>query len=114
MTHKEAAIKLFQHGPLSAKEFISISGWGEKQSQNILSELFLDGKLNRIKRGVYELNQSKLITTQVLLTIKHTREIPDLTDLIADRVYRMDKVEDVTAERLDLVKLPVVVEMKGE
>lgn len=55
-----------------------------------------------------------MITTQVLLTIKHTREIPDLTDLIADRVYRMDKVEDVTAERLDLVKLPVVVEMKGE
>lgn len=39
-----------------------------------------------------------MIETKIILTIKHTRPIPDLCDLVAGRAYTLSHVEDVTAE----------------
>jgi hypothetical protein len=39
-------------------------------------------------------------TTYLLLKIEHTKDIQDLTDIAAGRVYTLDKVEDVTASLL--------------
>jgi hypothetical protein len=36
-------------------------------------------------------------TTYVLLKIEHTKDIPDLTDIAAGRVYTVDKVHDASA-----------------
>lgn len=52
--------------------------------------------------------------TQILITVEHTKEIPDLVDKVAGRAYTIDGVEDVTAKRLDLIELPVVVDMGVE
>lgn len=49
--------------------------------------------------------------TQILLTVEHSKEVPDLLDKVAGRVYTLDGVEDVTAKRLDLIELPVIVDM---
>lgn len=38
-----------------------------------------------------------MITT-ILLTVTHTKPLPDLTDMAAGRVYCLDGVEDVTAD----------------
>lgn len=38
-----------------------------------------------------------MLTTQIILTIRHSKEIPDLLDKVAGRAYSMDGVEDVTA-----------------
>lgn len=35
--------------------------------------------------------------TAILLTIEHSKPIPDLTDIAAGRVYTLDGVSDVTA-----------------
>lgn len=51
--------------------------------------------------------------TQILLTIEHEKEVPDLLDKVAGRAYTIDGVEDVKAElvadvqAVDLVRLPV-------
>lgn len=39
-----------------------------------------------------------MIETKITLTIKHTRPLPDLCDLVAGRAYTLQHVEDVTAE----------------
>jgi hypothetical protein len=39
-------------------------------------------------------------TTYLLLKIEHTKDIQDLTDIAAGRVYTLDKVEDVAASLL--------------
>lgn len=39
-----------------------------------------------------------MIETKITLTIKHTRPLPDLCDLVAGRAYTLSHVEDVTAE----------------
>lgn len=49
--------------------------------------------------------------TQILLTVEHSKEVPDLLDKVAGRAYSIDGVEDVTAKRLDLIELPVIVDM---
>lgn len=35
--------------------------------------------------------------TEIILTVEHTKEIPDLLDKIANRIYVIDNVQDVTA-----------------
>lgn len=35
--------------------------------------------------------------TTILMTIEHSKPIPDLTDIAAGRVYTLDGVKDVTA-----------------
>lgn len=44
--------------------------------------------------------------TQILLTIEHDKEVPDLLDKVAGRAYTIDGVEDVSAK--PLIELPVV------
>lgn len=39
-------------------------------------------------------------TTYLLLKIEHTKDIPNLAFFAEDRIYRMDKVENVTASLL--------------
>ena len=39
----------------------------------------------------------KYLETKIELTIKHTKPIGEMTDLVSGRVYTMDGVEDVTA-----------------
>jgi hypothetical protein len=48
------------------------------------------------------------VKTQILLTIEHDKEVPDLLDKVAGRAYTLDGVKDVKAELPDLVSLPVV------
>lgn len=42
-----------------------------------------------------------MIETKITLTIKHTRPLPDLCDLVAGRAYTLSHVEDVTAKVVD-------------
>ena len=46
--------------------------------------------------------------TQILLTIEHEKEVPDLLDKVAGRAYTIDGVEDVSAQLKPLIELPVV------
>ena len=40
--------------------------------------------------------------TQILLTIEHKKDIPNLLDKVAGRAYTLTGVDDVTVEQLDL------------
>lgn len=42
-----------------------------------------------------------MLETKLLLTVKHTKPIGEMTDLIAGRAYTMDGVEDATATLLE-------------
>lgn len=59
MTHRYAAIQLLRHGELSAKEFIEITGWTFGEAHNVLGRLFEEGVVRRIKRGVYQLVETR-------------------------------------------------------
>ena len=39
--------------------------------------------------------------TYVLLEIEHTKDVPDITDKVAGRVYTLDNVQNTTATLLD-------------
>lgn len=60
MTRCYAACKLLEHGPLSLREFIEITGWGRSIASARLNDLLLRGRVERrIVRGhrhyLYEL-----------------------------------------------------------
>lgn len=54
---------------------------------------------NDAKEGDGKMN--KLMRSYVLLEIEHSKTIPDITDIVAGRVYTLDKVENTTATLLD-------------
>lgn len=43
MTRTYAAKRLLEHGPLTAKDFAAITGWGKKASKSTLAALLLTG-----------------------------------------------------------------------
>lgn len=112
MTRNEAALKLFSHGPLSVREFIQITGWGEKVAYNVLSELASSGDLARPKRGMYQLAGQPMFKTQVLVTIKSRTPLPDnVTDILAARAYQWLHAKggqgDAEARIVNLLELPI-------
>lgn len=50
MTRKEALEKLLQHGPEDLGELTRITGWPEHETQNVLLQLIVAGKV-RCMRG---------------------------------------------------------------
>lgn len=90
MTKHEAAIKLFKHGPLSVQEFVEISRWSQNVCYNVLSELAQNGELERTRRGFYQLASAPMLTTQVLVTIRHRAPIDGklAANTLAARAYQ--------------------------
>ena len=62
MTRSYALLKLLEHGPLSRREIIEITGWTEKQVHSVLQYLVELGKISKDKKlwvnpnGVFEKN----------------------------------------------------------
>lgn len=46
--------------------------------------------------------------TQILITIHHANEVPDLLDKVANRVYTIDGIEDVSVKSPELLELPII------
>jgi hypothetical protein len=59
MTHRYAAIQLLRLGPLSASEFREITGWRFRVAHNVLGELRSAGVIRCVKRGVYQLVETR-------------------------------------------------------
>ena len=55
MTRQHAAIKLFEHGPLTRYEFIEITGWTRTTAGRTLYRLVDGGWIKRIERGFFAL-----------------------------------------------------------
>lgn len=49
---------------------------------------------------------SNHFTTRITLLIIHSKPLPDLTDLAAQRIYTLDGVEDVTASLESPAEVP--------
>lgn len=51
MTRKEALEKLLQHGPEDLGELTRITGWPEHETQNVLLQLIVAGKVRCVRCG---------------------------------------------------------------
>lgn len=59
MTRRHAAIQLLRLGPLSARDFIAITGWPDRACRRLLSYLVNDaGSVKRVGR-TYQLVETK-------------------------------------------------------
>lgn len=62
MTRSYALLKLLEHGPLSRRDIVEITGWTEKQVHSVLQYLVELGKIAKDKKlwvnpnGVFEKN----------------------------------------------------------
>jgi DNA-binding IclR family transcriptional regulator len=62
MTRSYALLKLLEHGPLSRREIVEITGWTEKHVHSVLQYLAELGKIAKDKKlwvntnGVFEKN----------------------------------------------------------
>lgn len=54
MTRLHAITSLLQHGALTMREVVEITGWTYQQCRNAIRALQADGRVYSVRRGTYE------------------------------------------------------------
>lgn len=57
MTRTYAAIRLFEHGPLSLRGFAQITGWGYQKSRRTIGHLSETGRIE-FRNGLWQLTEN--------------------------------------------------------